>query len=349
MVFYTPPKTADHIPVIDFSDACSPALAKREAVAWEIHKTCRDVGFFYLAGHGVEPGLIERQFAAAREFFALPREVKMAIDLAKSKSGYGYEPLAGQTLDTDSPPDLKEGFQCGMDIPDDHPYVLRGLGRYGLNLWPEGLPGFREQNLAYHAAMMTLSRKLLSIIALSLDIDEDFFQPITELPIATLRMLHYPPQPAGGAPNQLGAGAHTDWGLVTLLAQDSVGGLEVRNADGVWLKAPPIEGTYVVNIGDLLQRWSNDMYKSNMHRVLNRNDTGKSRYSIPFFQDGDNDATVSCLASCRDTAHPAKYPDCNIGEYLGMKIRETYGDSGGGLPGADAGGGTAASKTGVAA
>jgi len=325
MIFYTPPKTADHVPVIDFADAYSPELAKREAVAWEIHKACRDVGFFYLARHGVAQALIDAQFAAAREFFALPRAAKMAIDLARSKSGFGYEPLAGQTLDTGAPPDLKEGFQCGMDLADSHPYVQRGLGRYGGNLWPAQLPGFRAQCLAYHAEMMRVSRKLLSIIALSLDTDENFFEPITEMPIATLRMLHYPPQPADSAFNQLGAGAHTDWGLVTLLAQDSVGGLEVRNADGEWLKAPPIAGTYVVNIGDLLQRWSNDMYRSNMHRVLNRNDSGRSRYSIPFFQDGDNDAMVSCLPSCRDTEHPAKYPDCNIGEYLGMKIRETYG------------------------
>jgi len=328
MIFYTPPKTADHIPVIDFSDAWSPELARREAVAWEIHKACRDVGFFYLAGHGVPQALIDAQFDAARDFFALPKDTKEAIAISKSRSGFGYEPMSGQTLDTGTPPDLKEGFQCGMDLPDDHPYVVRGLERYGLNQWPQTLPAFRTQCLAYHAAMMTASRKLLSIIALSLDIGEDFFTPITEMPIATLRMLHYPPQAASAAPNQLGAGAHTDWGLVTLLAQDGVGGLEVRNADSEWIKAPPIAGTYVVNTGDLLQRWSNDMYKSNMHRVLNRNDSGKSRYSIPFFQDGDNDAMVTCFESCHGSDNPRKYPDCNIGEYLGMKIRETYGSNG---------------------
>lgn len=324
MIFYTPPKTADHIPVIDFGDAFSPDLAKREAVAWEIHKACRDVGFFYLAGHGVPQAMIDAQFEAARQFFAQPLAEKEAISLTRSRSGFGYETMSGQTLDVGTPPDLKEGFQCGMELAADHPYVLRNLERYGSNQWPAALPGFRTQTLAYHAAMMDLSRKLLSIIALSLDIDEDFFYPLTETPIATLRMLHYPPHRLDAAPNQLGAGAHTDWGLITLLAQDDVGGLEVRNADGVWIKAPPIAGTYVVNTGDLLQRWSNDMYKSNMHRVLNRNDSGKSRYSIPFFQDGDNDAIVSCFASCRDDEHPAKYPDCNIGEYLGMKIRETY-------------------------
>jgi isopenicillin N synthase-like dioxygenase len=325
MVFYTPPRTADHIPVIDFADAYSSDLARREAVAWEIHKACRDSGFFYLAGHGVPEQLIADQFACAREFFALPLEAKLAIDLRGSRSGFGYEAMSGQTLDTDAPPDLKEGFQCGLDLPDDHPYMRRGLGRYGGNQWPAALPGFRAQNLAYHAAMMRTSRKLLSIIALSLGIAEDFFDPVTATPIATLRMLHYPPQPANSAFNQLGAGAHTDWGLVTLLAQDAVGGLEVCNADGVWIKAPPIAGTYVVNLGDMLQRWSNDAYHSNMHRVLNRNDSGRSRYSIPFFQDGDNDTVVSCLPTCRDADHPPKYADCNIGEYLAMKIRQTYG------------------------
>jgi isopenicillin N synthase-like dioxygenase len=324
MIFYTPPKTADHIPVIDFSDAYSPELARREAVAWEIHKACRDVGFFYLANHGVPQSLIDAQFAAAAEFFALPRDTKEAIAISKSRSGFGYEPMSGQTLDTGTPPDLKEGFQCGMDIPDDHPYVVRGLERYGLNQWPAGMPAFREQCLTYHAAMMSASRKLLSIIALSLDIAEDFFQPITEMPIATLRMLHYPPQAVDAAPNQLGAGAHTDWGLVTLLAQDSVGGLEVRNADGEWILATPIPGTFVINIGQMMERFTAGIYRANLHRVRN-GAADVARYSVATFFELEPLYRMGRAPTCPPAAAEEEDgPDLTIGEHIEQMARASY-------------------------
>jgi isopenicillin N synthase-like dioxygenase len=164
---------------------------------------------------------------------------------------------------------------------------------------------------------------LLGVIALSLQLPEDFFEFALRTPIATQRLLHYPPQPEQAARNQIGAGAHTDWGLVTLLAQDEVGGLEVCNADGDWIKAAPIRGSFVVNIGDLLQRWSNDIYHSNLHRVLNENRV--PRYSLPFFQDGDQAVMVDCLPSCCSPERPARYAPCTIGDYLESKVRETFG------------------------
>ena len=326
MILYTPPKTAQRLPVIDFTDAFSPLLAKREAVAWEIHKIARDVGFFYVSGHGVAPGLIEAQFDWARQLFALPQASKDAFDMARSPSGYGYERIGSQVLDTDSASDLKEGFQFGFDIAADHPYVQQGQMRYGHNLWPQDLPGFRAHSEQYYAAMRSLSHRLLAVIALSLHLPEDFFEYALQTPIATQRMLHYPPQPAHAAHNQIGAGAHTDWGLVTILAQDQVGGLEICNADGDWVRATPIDGTFVVNIGDLLQRWSNDLYHSNPHRVLNDNPV--PRYSLPFFQDGDQAVIINCLPSCCSAERPARYAPCSIGEYLRAKVRETFGVSG---------------------
>ncbi|NUT60304.1 isopenicillin N synthase family oxygenase [Herbaspirillum sp. C9C3] len=323
MIPYTPPMTARHIPVIDFADAFSPELARREALAWEIHKISRDVGFFYLVNHGVPQALIEGQFDWARRFFALPLASKSAIDMRHSPSGYGYERMGAQALDEGSPVDLKEGFQFGFDIAPDHPYVQRGLLRYGHNLWPHDLPGFQAHARRYYEAVRALSHRLLGVIALSLEMPEDFFEPVLQTPIATQRMLHYPPQPAGAQHNQIGAGAHTDWGLVTILAQDAIGGLEICNADGQWVSAPPIDGSFVVNIGDLLQRWSNDLYHSNPHRVLNAGSA--PRYSLPFFQDGDQAAVVACLPSCCSTERPARHAPCTIGEYLEMKVRQTFG------------------------
>jgi isopenicillin N synthase-like dioxygenase len=315
--------TARRIPVIDFADAFSPELARREALAWEIHKISRDVGFFYLVNHGVAPALVEGQFDWARRFFALPQASKSAIDMRRSPSGYGYERMGAQALDEGSPADLKEGFQFGFDIAPDHLYVQRGLLRYGHNLWPQDLPGFEAHSRLYYEAVRALSHRLLGVIALSLEMPEDFFAPVLKTPIATQRMLHYPPQPAGAEHNQIGSGAHTDWGLVTILAQDDIGGLEICNADGQWVSAPPIADSFVVNIGDLLQRWSNDLYHSNAHRVLNAGSA--PRYSLPFFQDGDQAAVVACLPSCCSDERPARYAPCTIGDYLEMKVKQTFG------------------------
>jgi len=315
--------TARRIPVIDFADAFSPERARREALAWEIHKISRDVGFFYLVNHGVAPALVEQQFDWARRFFALPQASKSAIDMRHSPSGYGYERMGAQALDEGSPADLKEGFQFGFDIAPDHPYVQRGLLRYGHNLWPQDLPGFEAHSRLYYEAVRALSHRLLGVIALSLEMPEDFFEPVLKTPIATQRMLHYPPQPAGAEHNQIGAGAHTDWGLVTILAQDDIGGLEICNAEGQWVSAPPIADSFVVNIGDLLQRWSNDLYHSNAHRVLNAGSA--PRYSLPFFQDGDQAAVVASLPSCCSDDRPARYAPCTIGDYLEMKVKQTFG------------------------
>lgn len=324
MLLYTPPRTVQRLPVIDFADAYSPELARREAVAWEIHKIARDVGFFYLVNHGVPQSLIDGQFDWARRFFDSSDALKRSVDMALSPAGFGYERIGTQALD-DGPVDLKEGFQFGTDLPLDHPYVRQGVLRYGHNLWPAQLPGMQAHGLRYHAAMSSLAQRLLAIIALSLQLPEDFFYFALETPIATQRMLHYPPQPAAAEAqhNQIGAGAHTDWGLVTILAQDDIGGLEVCNADGDWVRATPLAGSFVVNIGDLLQRWSNDIYRSNLHRV--RNDNPAPRYSLPFFMDGDHAVTVSCLPSCCSETQPARHAPCTIGDYLAQKIQETFG------------------------
>jgi isopenicillin N synthase-like dioxygenase len=322
MILYRTPRAAEAIPLIDISTAADPA--QRRALALRIRETCQDVGFFYVTGHGVEHALIDAQFAQARRFFALPEADKRATASADLHANIGYQPLASQALDEGSPPDLKEGFQIGFDPGPEHPYVKAGSAFLGRNCWPRDLPGFREQCQAYYAAMMDLSSRLLALVALSLELPEDFFAAHLQTPIAALRLLHYPPQPQAVVGNQIGAGAHTDWGLVTLLAQDEVGGLEVCNAAGEWIAAPPLPGTFVVNLGDLLQRWSNDLYLSNAHRVRNA-DPRRARYSVVFFQDGDPTSLVSCLPSCCSAERPPRHEPCRIGDYMQEKVRQTFG------------------------
>src|SRR6185503_10485498 len=176
MIIYTPPKPADHIPVVDLSGTFSDEEEPLKAVAWEIHKACRDTGFFYISNHGIREALIEAQFASAKRFFDLPLEDKLAVHLKRSKSAAGYAPIAAQALDSQdvnskaSPPDLKESFAFAEEVPDDHPFAAAGMRGFGNNQWPKALPDFREQMLEYQATMRKLGDHVLRLIAISLDL-----------------------------------------------------------------------------------------------------------------------------------------------------------------------------------
>ena len=301
------------IPVID--------LEKRECFQ-DIGAACRDTGFFYVRNHGVPQSLIDAQFDWTRRFFALPLAEKLAIDLRKSPCSRGYEAMGDQTLDADAPPDLKEGFYMGWHREADHPYVKAGLPNHGPNVWPRSLPGFPEQMQSYYDALFALGKRLARLIARSLDLEEAFFERHYEEPMAILRLLHYPPHPKNAAPKQLGAGAHTDWGLITLLAQDDLGGLQVRHADGRWIEALPIPGAFVVNIGDMLERWTNGLYHSTMHRVINRS-SEKDRYSVPFFFEPNYHTRIECLPMCQSASNPPRYAPCTAGEHIAEMYRKT--------------------------
>ena len=322
MIDYTPPAPAKTIPVVDFSGKDVPR---------EIHKACRETGFFYVANHGVPPSLIDAQFEQARRFFALPLERKLALHMQRSASTAGYEPMGTQVLDSQdaaaekAPPDLKEGFFYGMELPAEHPWARKKIRGFGHNQWPE-LPGFTQQMLAYQAALRRLGDRVLAMLALSLELPEDFFAQFYDMPNTTLGLLRYAPHPAAAKPNQLGAGAHTDWGAITLLAQDELGGLEVRNVEGEWIRAAPIAGTFVVNLGDLMQRWSNGIYHSNMHRVRNNSST-RDRYSMPFFYGPRPDSRIECLPTCTDAEHPPAFPPCTAAEHNYEMFRRSYGYS----------------------
>ena len=324
MIPYVPSKSADRIPVIDLQASFTGTAADRAAIAKEIRAASCDIGFFYIRNHGVPQALIDAQFEWARKFFSLPMTEKTEIALAKSPCNRGYEPMGEQTLDADTPPDLKEGFYMGWHLDAGHPHVRAGLPNHGPNTWPHGLPGFQAQMEAYYAALFALGKHLAGLVALSLELPERHFDADFETPMTILRLLHYPPHPETAKPNQLGAGAHTDWGLITILAQDDCGGLEVRNAEGTWVKGDPMPGTFVVNLGDMLERWTNGLYKSNLHRVINRA-RGRDRYSIPFFFEPAYHTRVECLPSCQSAEHPPRYAPCLAGEHIAEMYRRTYG------------------------
>lgn len=328
MLLYTPPRPTDHVPLIDLSRATDDA--GKASVARELHDACRQIGFFYITGHGLSPDLIAQQFAWAQRFFDLPLPDKEALNMKRSPSGAGYEPLGAQRLDSQdanseaAPPDLKEAFYCGMEIADDHPFVRAGLRSYGRNQWPHALPDFKAQMLAYQAAVQSVGERLMGLLALSLELPEDWFAPYFDTPSITLRLIKYPPHPDDAAFNQIGAGAHTDWGGITLLLQDDAGGLEVQTLAGEWIEAPPIAGSFVVNLGDLMARWTNGYYRSNLHRVRNGK-SHRNRYSVPFFYSPRPDAGITCIPTCVNADHPPLYPPCTAGEHMAEMFRRSYG------------------------
>ncbi|MFT3691197.1 isopenicillin N synthase family dioxygenase [Paenirhodobacter sp.] len=311
--------SAAALPVIDVAGLSSADPAAREAVGRALRAACLDKGFFYATGHGVPQGLIDAVFAESKAFFDQPPEAKARIDKAHSFCNRGYEPMRGQALDPTAPADLKEGFYIGPELPMDDPRVVARRFNRGPNQWPEDLPGFRPVMRAYFAAMQDLGERLMRGMALSLALPEDHFATFCKDPLITLRLLHYPPQPAKAAENEMGAGAHTDFGGLTLLLQDTVGGLQVFDAaSGAWIHAQPVPGAFVVNLGDMIQRWTNGRYRSTLHRVVNA--SGRERYSVPFFYTGNPDVVVESL----DPSEPAKFPPITVEDHLREMYAHTY-------------------------
>jgi isopenicillin N synthase-like dioxygenase len=313
MLLYTPPHAATRIPVIDLEPSFSGRRDDRIAAAGEIHKAARETGFFYVKNHRINPALVDCAFRQAKRFFALPLQQKLDLSISLA-TPRGYERLEGQILDVGSAADLKEAFIVAGDLTPDHPSAEGATNDMLANRWPSGLPGFREGILDYYAPMCDLGLHLMRLLALSLDMPEDFFDEAYRFSNPRLRMHRYPPQPAGAAFNQIGAGAHTDWGAITLLAQDDCGGLEVENAAGEWLRGDPIPNTFVINLGDMVARWTNGLYHSNMHRVMN--DAGRDRYSFALFYNPKHHTRVECLPTCLPAEGRPTYEPCTAGEHL---------------------------------
>lgn len=282
------------LPIIDVHALVARA-GDRSAVAAQIRRACFDMGFFYIKGHGIDEALQERLEQLSRQFFEQDLETKLELRMERAGRAWrGYFPVGGEL--TSGRPDLKEGLYFGAELGPDDPRVRAGVPLHGANLFPDNLPGFRETVLAYMAAMTRLGHALMEGIALSLGLEASYFADrYTADPLVLFRIFNYPPQPPGpDAPSAWGVGEHTDYGLLTILKQDDAGGLEVKSKSG-WIAAPPIPGTFVCNIGDMLDRMTGGRYRSTPHRV--RNMSGRSRLSFPFFFDPNFDAEVKRIES----------------------------------------------------
>lgn len=311
------------LPVIDLGLLGSEIPSDQQRLARDVARACVDTGFFYIRNHGLPCTLIEEVFEQARLLFDLPDPEKERINKARSPANRGYEPLRGQTLEPGAPPDLKEGFYIGEELDSSDPRVQAGRFNQGPNQWPEALPQFRTTMTRYFDAMNELSGRLMEALALSLALPQSHFDDFCRQPLSTLRLLHYPPQPAHSDPGEKGCGAHTDFGGITILLLDHNPGLQVwDNRQQDWISADPLPDTFVVNLGDMIARWTNDRYRSTLHRVVNT--SGAERYSVPFFYSGNPDHEVTCLPSCLGAGEQPHYPPTTVEAHLMEMYRRTY-------------------------
>jgi isopenicillin N synthase-like dioxygenase len=308
------------IPIVDIGPLVSNA-PDAGAVAATIGRACRETGFFYVVGHGIAPETVETAFAMSHAFFARPLAEKQTAAFSGPSGNRGWIRLGSEILDPGKPHDLKEAFNIGLELPLDDPEVLAGRPFRGINIWPD-IPGFRTAALTYYDACWQLGRTLHRAFAMDLGLAPDFFESVFTRPVATIRMLHYPPAPAEVLAGQLGAGEHTDYGNVTLLATDGVAGLMARHRSGEWIAAPSVPNAFVCNIGDCLMRWTNDIYVSTPHKVVSPQ--GRHRYSIAFFLDANPEAIVECLPTCITPGRPAKYPPVSFAEFLHSRLAPTF-------------------------
>jgi len=323
------------VPVIDLGPyfAGEPgALARAAELLGEASET---IGFYFIANHGVAQSLIDRVFVEAERFHTLPLGRKMAVRALDQP--IGYLPVGGQTQRAEQygarskHPDRSASYYVRDEYPPDHPDRLAKKPWVFDNRWPDDLPGFRETLLEYFATMSALMRKLLPLQSVALDLPPEFlpeheaFRPMNP----TLRLINYPPRIAANE-GQYGIGPHTDFGYTTILAQAKKPGLEILTRSGEWIRAPAFDGLFLVNNADLMQRWTNDRFRSAPHRVFNLE--GDERLSIPFFVSPRWDARLECLPTCQGPGNPPKYPPISRAEYQAELHRTVYN-----LPGKKAG------------
>jgi isopenicillin N synthase-like dioxygenase len=314
---------ANTIPVIDLGPtlAGEPGAAENAAKALRVALT--EIGFYYIANHGIPAAMIADIYRQAARFHALPLEEKLAIRI--DRHNVGYLPIKGDTLRTSTvaavtKANLNEALFIARDLPPGHPDVVAGRRFRSMNQWPAALPGFREIVVAYCGAAEMLVRRLVPLYARALDLPPDYFDAAFAEPQYKLRMTHYPQQPV--TDDEFGIAPHTDTSFLTLLAPNDVPGLSIRAQSGEWIAAPPIPGAFVVNGGQLLQRWTNDTFLATPHRAVNH--TGGERYALAFFCDANIDWPIAAVPTCVGPDNPPKYEATFYTEYMAEYQARNY-------------------------
>ena len=316
--------TTETIPVIDLGPYLAGEAGALERTAAQLRIALTEIGFYFIVNHGVPREKIRGVFDQLRRFHAQPVEKKLALKL--NPDGTGYLPMRGNTLRTstvqsNTKPNLNEAFFVKRELPANHPDLLSGRRYRGLNRWPEALPGFREAIVDYCNTMERLVQKMVRLYARALGLPTEYFDtPFEDLQFS-LRMTHYPRQ-EGPIEDEFGLAPHTDTSFLTLLAPNDVPGLSIRTQSGKWIDAPAIDNAYVVNGGQMLQRWTNDTFLATPHRAINR--SGGERYAIPFFCDSNIDWPIAAVPTTVAPDKPPKYPTTYYSDYMAWYQKQNY-------------------------
>jgi isopenicillin N synthase-like dioxygenase len=321
------------VPVVDLAPFLDGTPGGPAAVARAVNVACTEIGFFTIAGHGVPDHLIARMLDTSRAFFDLPAAEKQAVRRPRPEQSRGYLAVGDEHLSYSrgdaTATDLKEFFAIGpVDVPEEERDRPETYPSFAPNIWPARPVELRTVWTAYYRAMETLAGRLMRIFAMALDLPDDFFRDKTDRHISGLRANHYPEQVEAPRPRQIRAGAHTDYGAVTILLPDDVPGLEVLDRRGEWVAVIPPPSTFVCNIGDLMQHWTNDRWISTMHRVVNpprEAAAGNRRLSIPFFHQPNHDALIECLPTCCGPDDPPRYEPVTSGQHRLRKFLRGVG------------------------
>jgi len=303
------------IPVLDIGPYLAGDAGAAAPLARAVVRTFEDTGFLVIANHGIPPHLVEDTFAAAAQFFARPEADKLALKVGQYNIGYlpfGAQVVRHSPVNKNTKPNFSESFYITRDRAPDHPDIVNNKPLVGLNRWPADMPEFRAATMAYYAAMEAMTIRLVPVVAMALGLPPDYFAEAFVEPNCTIRLIHYPPQP-NPQDNEFGFAPHTDNNFITFLAQSALPGLEVRTAEGEWIRPPAVPGTFVVNTGAMLARYSNDRFRATPHRVINRN--GASRYAIPFFLGPNHDSIVDCVPTCTGPDNPPRYEPTTYGAF----------------------------------
>ena len=304
----------EQIPVIDLGAMFDDDREAIVRTALAVRDACVQVGFFYIKNHRVPMDTVLDASQHTRDFFLLPLETKLQYDIGRIKRHRGYVPFGALTADPDAVHDVQEGYEVGLELPGDDPEYLAGSALHGPNVWPDEVSGFGPSVYRYFENIIDLGHVLFRAFAIALDLPDDHFEPMITRPTAQLRLIYYPESEVSSTDvDTLGIGAHTDYECFTILWQDQ-SGLQVQNRAKEWVEAPPIDGTFVVNIGDMMQRWTNDLFVSTPHRVVNP--PGKERISFPLFFGANHDTVVRCLDNCTSADNPPRYPPTHSGYWI---------------------------------
>ncbi len=285
-------------------------------------EACESAGFFYLVNHGIEESVFHAARDAALDFFRAPSDFKNQYHISRYPHHRGYVGNHDVYPDPRNRGDIRQAFKVALELPDDDPDYLAGVTMYGPNVWPDGMPRFRQHVYHAYGNFQKLARTIFGLFAVGLDLPEDYFVHLTDKPASVMNLNYYAGRSADHPDKTSGIGAHNDYEAFAMLWQDGVGGLQIESPGGSWEAVVPLEEALVINIGELMQRWTNDRFRATRHRVINTSE--RERFSMACFGNTNYHARIECIPSCCSRENPARYDSVMSGEYLMDAVRRTY-------------------------